>query len=128
MQPHVQHMDVFVRTGVWFVQIANNYGQNYEYTAEQKEIFRHDTDELVKHAKDIENQVNGLWGGFYKSSELGRMVREMFTNRMKEFIKDERLLKGFTPTFSVGCRRITPGDPYMMFVPLFHHHPQAQLH
>ncbi len=116
MQPHVKHMDIFIRTGVWFVQIANNYGQNYEYTAEQKEIFRHDTDELVKHAKDIEDQVNGLWGAFYKNSEAGKMAREMFTTRMREFIKDDRLLKGFTPKFSLGCRRITPGDPYMMFV------------
>ena len=35
---------------------------------------------------------------------------------MAEFIKDERLLKGFTPKFELGCRRITPGDPYMMAV------------
>ena len=61
MQPHVKHMDIFVRTGVWFVQIANNYGQNYEYTPEQKETFRKDPVEMVKHAKDIEDQVNGLW-------------------------------------------------------------------
>jgi hydroxyversicolorone monooxygenase len=28
MQPHAKHLDVFVRTGVWFVSIADNYGQN----------------------------------------------------------------------------------------------------
>lgn len=67
-QPHITHMDVFIRTGVWFFQIANNFGQNYESKAEQKEIFRHDTDELVKHTKDTENQVNGLWGCFYRNS------------------------------------------------------------
>lgn len=32
---------------------------------------------------------------------------------MAEHIKDERLLEGFMPKFGVGCRRITPGDPYM---------------
>lgn len=32
---------------------------------------------------------------------------------MAEWIKDERLLKGFTPNFAIGCRRVTPGDPYM---------------
>jgi hypothetical protein len=37
----------------------------------------------------------------------------MFGDRMAEFIKDDRLLKGFTSKFSIGCRRITPGDPYM---------------
>jgi hydroxyversicolorone monooxygenase len=117
MQPYVKHMDIFIRTGVWFIQIANNYGQNYEYTAEQKDIFRHNPDELVKHAKDIEDQINGLWGGFYKNSEMGRQMESLFLNRMKEWIKDERLLKGFTPKFGIGCRRVTPGDPYMLFVP-----------
>lgn len=34
--------------------------------------------------------------------------------RMKRFIKDERLLEGYTPKWSVGCRRIAPGDPYMV--------------
>ena len=32
---------------------------------------------------------------------------------MADFIKDPRLLQGFTPNFGLGCRRITPGDPYM---------------
>lgn len=40
----------------------------------------------------------------------------MFKARMAEFIKDKRLLEGFTPTFGVGCRRITPGDGYMQAI------------
>lgn len=35
---------------------------------------------------------------------------------MAEWIRDERLLKGFTPSFAIGCRRITPGDPYMLAI------------
>ncbi|KAF2092546.1 FAD/NAD(P)-binding domain-containing protein [Rhizodiscina lignyota] len=113
MQPHVKHMDVFIRTGVWFVQIANNYGQNHEYSTEEKEKFRTQPEELVKHAKSIENQINGLWGTFYTGSEAQKKAQELFRARMAEFIKDERLLKGFTPKWEVGCRRVTPGDPYM---------------
>ncbi|PSN74052.1 FAD/NAD(P)-binding domain-containing protein [Corynespora cassiicola Philippines] len=113
MQPHTKHIDVFIRTGVWFVQIANNFGQNKEYSEEEREKFRNDPKELVAHAKDIENQVNGLWSLFYAGSESQKEAQEMFKARMKEFIKDERLLEGFTPKFEVGCRRITPGDPYM---------------
>lgn len=30
MQPHVKHMDVFIRTPVWFVDIAGNEGKNIE--------------------------------------------------------------------------------------------------
>ncbi|KAK5124053.1 hypothetical protein LTR85_002250 [Meristemomyces frigidus] len=113
MQPHAKHLDIFVRTGVWFVQIANNFGQNKEYDEKERDEFRHNPKALVAHAKDIEDQVNGLWGAFYAGSEAQKMGQEMFGQRMAEFIKDERLLKGFTPKFGLGCRRITPGDPYM---------------
>ncbi|KAK5112948.1 hypothetical protein LTR62_003770 [Meristemomyces frigidus] len=113
MQPHAKHLDIFVRTAVWFVQIANNYGQNKEYDEGERDNFRHNPKALVDHAKDIEDQVNGLWGAFYSDTEAQKQGQELFRNRMAEHIKDERLLKGFTPTFGIGCRRITPGDPYM---------------
>jgi hydroxyversicolorone monooxygenase len=97
-------MDVFVRTGVWFVQIANNHGQNKEYSQDERDAFRNDPKELVAHAKDIENQINGLWGAFYADSEAQKGAQDMFRARMKEHIKDERLLQGFTPKFAVGCK------------------------
>ena len=103
MQPHAKHLDIFVRTGVWFVQIANNYGQNKEYSPEERDEFRRDPKKLLAHAKDIENQVNGLWGAFYTGSEAQKGAQQLFRERMKEFIKDERLLQGFTPKFEVGC-------------------------
>ncbi|KAF2741842.1 FAD/NAD(P)-binding domain-containing protein [Sporormia fimetaria CBS 119925] len=113
MQPHVKHLDIFIRTGVWFVQIANNYGHNKEYDEQERDAFRHDPKALVAHAKDIEDQINGLWGMFYDGSKLQKGTQELFKQRMRKFIKDDRLLQGFTPKFAVGCRRITPGDPYM---------------
>ncbi|KAK3633928.1 hypothetical protein LTR56_015538 [Elasticomyces elasticus] len=113
MQPHAKHIDIFVRTAVWFVQIANNFGQNKEYDEKERDTFRHDPKALVAHAKDIEDQVNGLWGAFYSGTEHQKQGQQLFRERMAEHIKDERLLKGFTPTFGLGCRRVTPGDPYM---------------
>jgi hypothetical protein len=62
-------MDIFVRTGVWFVEIANNFGANKEYSEQEREIFRKNPEALVAHAKNIEDQVNGLWGTFYTGSE-----------------------------------------------------------
>ncbi|CAK3851030.1 sterigmatocystin biosynthesis monooxygenase stcW [Lecanosticta acicola] len=112
MQPHVKHMDVFVRTGY----IANNYGQNKEYDQKERDDFRNDPKALVAHAKDIEDQLNGLWGAFYSDTEAQQQGQETYKARMAEFIKDKRLLEGFTPSFGVGCRRITPGDPYMLAI------------
>jgi cation diffusion facilitator CzcD-associated flavoprotein CzcO len=60
MQPHVKHMNIFVRTGVWFVQIANNLGQNKEHSQEERDEFRRDPRKLLAHAKDMENQAIGF--------------------------------------------------------------------
>ena len=60
--------------------------------------------------------MNGLWGMFLKNSKMQAEGQVGLKARMAEFIKDERLIKGFTPTFGIGCRRVTPGDPYMEYV------------
>lgn len=104
MQPHAKHLDVFVRTAVWFVQIADNHGANHEYTDEQKRDFK-DPFKIVQHAKSIEDQVNGLWGTFFKNSTMQEMGQVGLKQRMAEFLKDPRLLEGFTPKFGIGCRR-----------------------
>ena len=114
MQPRTKHLDVFVRTGVYFGVLAGNSGsQAKTYSSEEKDAFRLDPDSLVAHAKEIEDQVNGMWGGFYSGSMGQKMGSMFFKKRMAEHIKDERLLKGFIPTYGLGCRRITPGDVYM---------------
>jgi cation diffusion facilitator CzcD-associated flavoprotein CzcO len=101
MQPYVKHLDIFVRTGVWFVQIANNYGHNKEYSEEEREEFRNDPKQLVAHATDIENQVTGLWGAFYTGSDGQKEAQALFRERMNEFIKDKRLLD-VSHLFAVG--------------------------
>jgi cation diffusion facilitator CzcD-associated flavoprotein CzcO len=106
-------MDVFVRTAVWFVQVANNYNDNHQYTAEEIATFRNDKKALVAHAKNIEDQINGIFEMFFSGSKEQLAAQDLFRNRMSEFIKDKRLLEGFTPKWALGCRRITPGDPYM---------------
>jgi hydroxyversicolorone monooxygenase len=110
MQPHAKHLDVFVRTPVWFVQIANNFGANHAYTDDQRQSYR-DPYQIVEHAKSIEDQVNGLWGTFFKNASAQKEGQKALKARMAEFLKDERLLEGFTPSWGIGCRRVTPGDP-----------------
>jgi hypothetical protein len=110
MQPYVKHIDVYVRTAVWFISIAGNNGAGEIYTEEQRNQFRADTNALVKHAKHLESEMNALWELFFTDSESQKGAQKIFRNRMEEFIKDKRLLEGFTPKFSIGCRRITPGE------------------
>lgn len=103
MQPHVKHLHVFVRTAVWFVQIANNFGQNHKYSDEQKQKFKKDPKALVAHAKDIEDQVKLTVGNILRGLRSAKIAQNLFRSRMAEFIKDKRLLDGITPKFGIGC-------------------------
>ena len=53
---------------------------------------------------------------FYANSLAQAEGQKLMKARMAEHIKDERLLEGFTPKWGIGCRRVTPGDPYMEYV------------
>ncbi|KAI9162661.1 FAD-binding monooxygenase moxY [Paramyrothecium foliicola] len=116
MQPHAKHLHVFVRSPVWFSSIAMNHGHNYEYTEEQRDEFRSNLVHLMTHAKELENQVNGSFQVIYKNSETGKAMQRDLKKRMAEWITDKRLLEGLTPAWGVGCRRISPGDPYMLAI------------
>lgn len=113
MQSHVKSLDVFVRTPVWFVDLAGNQGLNSEYTPEQQKEFRANPEKLVAHAKDLEEKVNAFWSLCFRGSEVQKTATAHFTTRMKDLLKKEALVEGYTPKWSVACRRITPGDPYM---------------
>ena len=91
-------MDVFVRTAVWFVAIARNFGQNHCYSDKDKEFFREHPDKLVSHAKDIEDQVNEAFNGFFHETDAQHNDRAKWTARMADLIKDERLRAGKTST------------------------------
>ncbi|EOD43371.1 putative flavin-binding monooxygenase protein [Neofusicoccum parvum UCRNP2] len=116
MQPFARHLDVFVRTGVWFIVLTENTGQNHAYEAADVERFRHDAASLVAHAKSIEDQVNSIFELMFDGSDVQLEAQKAMRARMAEWIKDPRLVEGFTPKFQIGCRRVTPGDPYMQAI------------
>lgn len=113
MQPHVKQLSIFMRTPVWFVEIAGNDGKNIAYTSDQRNEFQSDPASLVAHAKSLEDQVNSGWSMMIKGSADQLAAKEYFRKRTAEIVKDPNIADRITPKFSVGCRRITPGDPYL---------------
>lgn len=118
MQPHVKHMDVFIRTPVWFAEVAGHGGQNHDYEPEVRQKFRDDDDHLLATAKGIEDGLNGVMGikAMMTSSAESRAVKKYFQERMRKHLQDEAVYQQLLPDFSVGCRRLTPGDPFMRAV------------
>ncbi|KAK4499757.1 hypothetical protein PRZ48_007943 [Zasmidium cellare] len=114
----VKQMDVFVRTPVWFAELAGHAGQNHEYPEDQRQKLRDDTNELLTTARSIEGGLNGIMGikAMMKHSAESRAVRDYFKKRMGEHLQDPEIFEQLLPNFSVGCRRLTPGDPFMKAV------------
>jgi Predicted flavoprotein involved in K+ transport len=49
-----------------------------------------------------------------KGSPVNAMFKEMCTNLMKARLgNDEALADKFIPKYTIGCRRLTPGDGYL---------------
>ncbi|RBA13512.1 hypothetical protein FPRO05_02305 [Fusarium proliferatum] len=113
MQPHVSKMTVFSRTPVWFAPGLAGDEFSPEYSPEDREEFKKNPSKLQAHGKSIERRLNGLFPNFYSGTDHQRNAIKFFYDQMKIKIKDPRLLQGFTPEFVPGCRRITPGDPFI---------------
>lgn len=101
-------------------------------SAEEQQRFKDDPSKMLQHAKEIENKLNRGFHGFYHGSEAQRQTISFLHRTMKQKIRDPELLKctvpfcfqsnvesiinlmiGLTPDFAPGCRRITPGDPFI---------------
>lgn len=117
---------------MWFAPLVDDLPEEYVYSKEEMELFRRDPEQLVEHVKKFDTQLNRMWPAFFTGSALQQSVREKIEARMRQLIRDERLLQGqsvsrarhpttttnddfvgFTPQFAVGCRRITPGEAYL---------------
>lgn len=85
---------------------------------EERLKYKKDTDSLVDVAKSIEDGLNGIHGikMMMTGSTEAKAARKQFGDRMREFLPDDDLYEKLLPNFPVGCRRLTPGDPFMRAV------------
>ena len=95
MQPYVKHMDVFMLTGVWFVQTANDFSAIRSIPKKNVTLFRNDPKILVAHARDIEGERHV--GSILFRIRNAMRARRSCGARGAGLLKDEQLLEGFTP-------------------------------
>ncbi|KAH9987205.1 hypothetical protein F4779DRAFT_611516 [Xylariaceae sp. FL0662B] len=119
IQPEVKQLVTFIRSPTWitagFAQSkAGPNGSNFTFTDEQKEKFRTEPDEHLQYRKEIEAELNVRFKFIIKDSPAQAAAVSYSTNEMKSKLgENSPLLKHLVPTFSVGCRRPTPGNGYL---------------
>ncbi|KIM93784.1 hypothetical protein OIDMADRAFT_61418 [Oidiodendron maius Zn] len=117
IQPLAKHIDVFIRTPSWISPPAGapkSGERNHTYTREEKERFRDDPSFSLSTRKEMEGMFNMMYKVFFKGTKEQEDVREKFATRMRELIPDPELQKKLIPSFDVGCRRINPGEEYLV--------------
>ena len=89
--------------------------KQYWYTEEDKQRFRDDPEYLLLYRKKLEGAVNSLFDMFISGSDVSKGAKELMQAEMNRRIGPghEELKKRLIPTWSPGCRRITPGDGYL---------------
>lgn len=131
LQPNAKHMQVFMRSSTWIsppfgggalTKLHDSTGsevdpgqRQYEFTDADKKKFKDQPDFHLQFRKEIEAEINGLFGMYRQGSELSDTFRKVITDEMhRRMGPGNQELKDFIiPTWAPGCRRISPGDGYL---------------
>ncbi|KAI8220717.1 FAD-binding monooxygenase moxY [Colletotrichum sp. SAR 10_86] len=117
IQPTATKVTAFIRTPSWIsppVALPEADRPSYSYDEGEKTRFRENDAEYLEDRKRLEAQFNGMFDAFFKASPQQRDLRERFESRMRSLIRDVALQERLIPKFEAGCRRINPGEQYLL--------------
>ncbi|KAF4810222.1 FAD-binding monooxygenase moxY [Colletotrichum siamense] len=117
IQPTATKVTAFIRTPSWIsppVALPEADRPSYSYDDGEKIRFRENDAEYLEDRKRLEAQFNGMFDAFFKASPQQRDLRERFESRMRSLIRDVALQERLIPKFEAGCRRINPGEQYLL--------------
>ncbi|OAL54590.1 FAD/NAD(P)-binding domain-containing protein [Pyrenochaeta sp. DS3sAY3a] len=110
----------FYRTPQWITGgmpiegYTNDEGQNFDYSAEQKQKFKDDPAFYLEHRKKIEDNINTSFKMNIQGHPFQEIGRQMVEGKMREKLaKAPSLQKQLIPDFAMGCRRLGPGDNFL---------------
>lgn len=95
---------------------APDFGKRqYTFTAKDKKRFREDPEYYLQFRKQIEAEINTLFGMYLQDSDIQVKFRDIIEKEMLRRMGpgNEKLKEFIIPTWSVGCRRVSPADGYL---------------
>lgn len=106
IQSMVKSMSVYIRTPSWITKLPDDFD-------ELEDSPDNTTDGYLKRCKRLESYYNQLFPVFYRDSETQKRERLEMANWMESCIADPTLRKKLIPDYELGCRRISPGEPFL---------------
>tara|TARA_R110002003_G_scaffold351_17_gene19030 strand:- start:22464 stop:23861 length:1398 start_codon:yes stop_codon:yes gene_type:complete len=89
--------------------------RQYNFSDADIQKFKDDPEYHLVFRKKIEAEINSLFGMYQQNSELSNQFRDVITKEMHRRMGPghDELKKFIIPKWSVGCRRISPGDGFL---------------
>jgi cation diffusion facilitator CzcD-associated flavoprotein CzcO len=119
----VKSIDQYVRSATWlgFPFLGEELdarkdaiGGNFTYTESEKESLAKDSHQSMQYRKHLMKKLNQLHQVTQLNSEMQADALVAMKQSMKEkLVNKEEIANFLTPTFAVGCRRLTPGPGYL---------------
>lgn len=89
--------------------------RQYTFTEEDKQRFRDDPEYFLQFRREIEAEINIMFEMYMQGSEVSKKLKKLITEEMRRRIGpgQDKLLEFIIPTWSPGCRRVSPADGYL---------------
>ncbi|KAF2166698.1 hypothetical protein M409DRAFT_66316 [Zasmidium cellare ATCC 36951] len=120
IQPLLRSMTCFLRSTSWITagfaqRFAGPNGSNFQYTEQQKDIFRQDPVKYLKYRKCIESELNVRFKFILNGSQEQANARKFAEEEMRRKLsRKPEIADILVPKdYAVGCRRPTPGNGYL---------------
>ncbi|KAH8666993.1 putative MoxY [Xylariales sp. PMI_506] len=119
IQPQVKSLTTFIRGPTWITagfgsKYAAPGGQNFNFTAEERNKFSTDADEYLAYRKGVEHELSCRFKMLHKDTpEQAAAVEFSTADMIRRLGEGNPLIDVIIPDFAVGCRRPSPGNGYL---------------
>jgi cation diffusion facilitator CzcD-associated flavoprotein CzcO len=111
IQPKVKKCTTFIREPTWVSPVQGL--EQHVFSDRERQDFKQRPGRLLDYRKGVESGLNGQFALFLKNSQSNNDTHAYMTSQMKQKLQDPHLENKLIPSWSVGCRRLTPGVGYL---------------
>ena len=121
IQPKVKHLDNYVRGQTWIappiaeaeVRKHTLTESNFNFTPEELKEFNETPEVLLAYRKKLDSEIQSMAKVTLRGKLAEKAAVDFTKNMSAKLAKKPEILKKIIPSFTPGCRRITPGPGYL---------------
>lgn len=121
LQPKVKHLDNYVRGQAWIappiaeaeVRKHTLTESNFHFTPEELKTFNENPEALLAYRKRLDSEIQSMTKVTLRGALADMAAADFTKNMAAKLAKRPEILKKILPSFTPGCRRITPGPGYL---------------